>query len=146
MLRSPIGTGGRGYVTRDDCARTDAGALADDFDGRRIVDVTGPAVVTHAELAEIASRVTGRPVRYEPATRAAAAAAWTDLGVPREIAVLCADFDMDASQGHHAVVTDAVEALGGATPTSVERVLSANAALLAPDADNRTQMAALIAL
>ena len=43
VLTASAGDGGNNYVTRADCARTDAAALAADFSGRRILDVTGPA-------------------------------------------------------------------------------------------------------
>ena len=56
QLFSATGTGGRNYVTREDCALTAAGALASSFDGRRILDVTGPASVTFAEVAATLAR------------------------------------------------------------------------------------------
>ena len=57
VLTASAGDGGNNYVTRADCARTDAAALAADFSGRRILDVTGPAPVTPTELARIASEM-----------------------------------------------------------------------------------------
>ena len=56
QLTSSVGTTGVNYVTREDCARADAAALASDFSGRRILDVTGPAPVTQDEIAALASR------------------------------------------------------------------------------------------
>ena len=45
QLFTATGTGGRSYVTREDCARTAAAALAS-ATGRQILDVTGPSAVT----------------------------------------------------------------------------------------------------
>jgi len=43
QLNSSVGNAGTNYVTREDCARADAAALASDWSGRRVLDVTGPA-------------------------------------------------------------------------------------------------------
>src|SRR5580692_2818136 len=53
---------GRSYVTREDCARTAAATLLN-ATGKLIYDVTGPASVTHEELASILSRVSGESIQ-----------------------------------------------------------------------------------
>ena len=59
-LEAAAGTGGAAYVTREDCARVAAAALASDFTGKRTLDVTGPEVVTYALLASLATELSGR--------------------------------------------------------------------------------------
>ena len=44
------GDGGVAYVTRQDCALAAAMAVAADFEGRRVLDITGPEVVDMAAL------------------------------------------------------------------------------------------------
>lgn len=44
------GDGGVAYVTRQDCALAAATAVAADFDGKRVLDITGPEVVDMAAL------------------------------------------------------------------------------------------------
>jgi NAD(P)H dehydrogenase (quinone) len=60
---SAIGSGARNYVTRADAARTAAGALIDNFDGRRVLDVTGSEALTGADIASIASDLSELRVR-----------------------------------------------------------------------------------
>ena len=55
QLFTATGTGGRSYVTRDDCARTAAGALLK-AKGREILDVTG-SEARHPELNSLNSSV-----------------------------------------------------------------------------------------
>ena len=54
---------GRSYVTREDCARTAAAALLN-ATGNSIFDVTGPASVTHDEVASILSRLSGKSIQH----------------------------------------------------------------------------------
>src|SRR5215217_4903439 len=46
QLVAASGTGGAGFVTREDCARAAAAALAASSSGRTTLDITGPASVT----------------------------------------------------------------------------------------------------
>jgi NAD(P)H dehydrogenase (quinone) len=110
-LVAPAGDRGAAYVTREDCAGAAAAALASsDFDGRTF-DVTGPAAVTHAELAKIASDISRSQVRY--------------LGTPSGDA-----FDMSIARGYLETVTGAVEELTGYPPTSVAEFLAEHADIL----------------
>jgi len=43
------GAGGAAYVTREDCARAAAAALQAAFEGKRTMELTGPAVVTYTD-------------------------------------------------------------------------------------------------
>ena len=66
QLYTATGKAGRNYVTREDCAAVAAAALASDFDGKRILDVTGPAPVTQDEIAALASAIAGKTVTHVP--------------------------------------------------------------------------------
>lgn len=142
-LTSPIGDMGRGYVTRRDCALADAGALANCEETCRIIDVTGPAIVSQTELARIASRLAGRTVVYRSSSRDGAIASWTAAGMPEHIAQAHADYDLFAAEGHHALATRAVALLGGAEPEPIESFLLSNRAVLMPTVEGQINLAAI---
>jgi NAD(P)H dehydrogenase (quinone) len=130
-LVTACGESGRSYVTREDCARTAAAALAS-ASGRQILDVTGPAAVTQAELAAIASELTGRPVTHVSVGPAELREGLRHAGLPPFMADALVAFDVAAAQGYHAVVTPTVKALTGREPTSVRAFLTAHRAALLP--------------
>jgi|SRR5215217_397346 len=120
---------GRAYITREDCARADVGALLTGT-GREVVDVTGPAAITHDELAALLSDLSGKSVTHVSLDAAALKAGLLAAGLPPVMAEVLVTFDVEAAQGYHAVVTDAVERLGGKTPTSLRDFLAANSEAL----------------
>ena len=76
MFYTATGNAGRNYVTREDCAAVAAAALASDFDGKRILDVTGPAPVTQDEIAAWRARSARQdrdPCRHSRPTRSSRA-------------------------------------------------------------------------
>jgi NAD(P)H dehydrogenase (quinone) len=122
--------GGRSYVTRDDCARAAAAALAASFDGRRILDVTGPAAVTQAELAAMASAITGRSIEPVDVSYDALVDGMVKACLPKALAGAYAGFDRDTAFGYYAVVTPVVEDLTGRAPTPLRSFLEQNRAAL----------------
>jgi NAD(P)H dehydrogenase (quinone) len=130
VLANSAGNGGNAYVTRHDCARADAAALAADFDGRRILDVTGPAPVTPTELAAIASELSGKPLKYQALRRAEHEKVLAGVGLPPFLIAALTDFDEAQSQGFHAIRSSAVETLTGRAPQSVRDFLRAQKAAL----------------
>ncbi|HEY3171766.1 MAG TPA: NAD(P)H-binding protein [Thermoanaerobaculia bacterium] len=111
QLVAAAGDRGAAYVTREDCAGAAAAALASsDFDGRTF-DVTGPAAVTHAELAKIASDISRSRVEYVR----------TPSGD---------SFDVAIAKGYLEAVTGSVEELTGYPPTSVAEFLTDHAEIL----------------
>lgn len=119
------------YVTREDCARIAAAALADDFEGQRTLEVSGQEAVTQEELAALASDVTGKPVQHIEITSEELVQGMVQgAGMPEPVARLMATFDEGIAQGYHELVTDAVESLTGEKPQSVRDFLAANKAAL----------------
>jgi NAD(P)H dehydrogenase (quinone) len=118
-LVSAGGTGGIGYVTREDCARAAAAALASKDAGTATLDITGPAVVTRAELAGLVAKLTGRPVEYVPVAPDALRAGMIAAGLPPPVADLLVSFQRAEAMGHLAVATNAVAELTGRPPMSV---------------------------
>lgn len=133
-LMTATGGGARSYVTREDCARAAAAALADTFAGQRILDVTGPAALTQAELAEMASAVSGRPVATVDVSHEALVQGMVKAGLPEPLAATYAGFDRDTAMGYYAIVTPAVQQLTGRGPTPLRAFLEQNREALAAKA------------
>lgn len=124
------GNGGVAWLPREDCARAAAAALAADFDGKRTLEVTGPEILTHADVAKIVTEVTGRPLTYVPITVAEEIAGMVKAGLPEPVAQLYASFSAGIAQGELAVQTSAVADLTGRAATTVRDFLTASRAAL----------------
>lgn len=120
---------GRAYVTRADTARAAAGALLS-ATGKEILDVTGPSLVTQDELAKLLTQHTGKPVTRIGITSEQLFDGMKQAGLPPFYAQLLVAFDVDAAQGHHAIVNDTVERFSGRKPTAFADFLAANKAAL----------------
>lgn len=124
-LYSATAGAGRAYVSREDCARVDAAALVKG-EGRQILDVSGPAAVTQDQVAAVLAELSGKPVAHHDLTADALRQGLLAAGLPPFMAEALAHFDVEASQGQYAIVTDVVETLTGRPPTSVRAFLEAN--------------------
>jgi NAD(P)H dehydrogenase (quinone) len=125
-LFSAAGDGGAAYITREDCARAAAAALASSDTSKKIFELTGPAVVSFTELARIASEVGGRPVEYVPIDTATLKKGLMDHGVPEMFANLSVQAQLSMKQGLMGPATTAVRDLTGQSPMSVAEYFRAN--------------------
>ena len=125
-LVAAAGTGGAGYVTREDCARAAAAALASNTSGRNILDVTGSDVVTHAELATIASELSGKPIEYIPVPASEMKNILGSTGMPQPVVELLVSFDTAIEQDVLSLSTHVVADLTGQPPQSVREFLFAH--------------------
>lgn len=130
QLAAAAGTGGAAWVTREDCARVAAAALASDFTGRRKLDVTGPEVVTYAQLAGLATELSGRPVSYVALEPEAMRARSVEAGMPAPVAELMVSFDVGMARGLFGPAAGTVAELTGHAPTSVRELLERHRAEL----------------
>lgn len=130
QLVAATGDGGAGYVTREDCARAAAAALASSDNSRKTLDITGPAVVTGSELARIASEVTGKPVTFVPISVARQRDGLLAAGMPPFVADLLASFDDAVARNTISIASTALADLTGRPAQSVKDFLTANRALL----------------
>lgn len=131
-LTAATGNGGAPYVTREDCAQAAAAALASTDTSNRTWNITGPAVVTYAELAKLASELTGHPVTYVPVEAAERTAQLIAVGTPEPIAKMLVSGQVAVAQGKMGAATTAVKELTGREPQSVREFLSARKAALLP--------------
>jgi NAD(P)H dehydrogenase (quinone) len=132
QLVAAAGDGGVGYVTREDCARAAAAALAATTSGRTTLDVTGPEVVTYTNLAQIASEISGRPVNYISVSTEDMVAGMMQAGLPPFLAEALVSFHTAAAQGDHGFTTSVVADLTGTAPQSVGDFLLAYREALVP--------------
>jgi len=123
-LASATQSQGRSYVTREDCARTAAATLLN-ATGKLIYDVTGPASVTHEEIASILSRVSGKSIQSVNVTADEVEKGLVAAGIPQFAARSVRELDEEASYGYQAMVTRTVTNLTGRSPVSVSDFLQA---------------------
>ena len=124
QLLAAGGTGGAAYVTREDCARAAAAALSATFEGTRTLELTGPSVVTYADLATLASEISGRRVVYVPIEPDALLGAIVQGGMPEAVAKLWVSFDVGIARGFFGPSSTAFRDLTRDEPTSVAEFLA----------------------
>jgi NAD(P)H dehydrogenase (quinone) len=131
-LFNAIGDGKAAYITREDCARAAAAALASSFDGRQILDITGPEAISQYDLAAIVSQITGQEISYIPLELEALIQNMVAGGFPRPVAENLASFDAAIAQNKFSAVSRTVEDLAGRKSTSIADFLSVHRDVLLP--------------
>jgi len=122
--------GKNNYIARRDCARAAAGALLKGAENK-VYTVTGAAALSNAEIAALATEVTGRPLAVIEITDEQLAGGAKAAGVPDFVVEhFIVPFEQFARSGKAASVTDAVETLWGAKPQSLKEFLTAHKAAL----------------
>jgi NAD(P)H dehydrogenase (quinone) len=134
QIVAAAGGGAAAYVTREDCARVAAAVMAAKALPNAAYEVTGPEAVTHAELARIASQVSGRSVVYVPVDALALRSRLVASGLSRMEANIRASFDVGIARGVFRRVTPAVMNLTGHPPMGVAEFLSRHRDALFADA------------
>ncbi|GAA4609980.1 uncharacterized protein YbjT (DUF2867 family) [Actinoplanes octamycinicus] len=86
----PVGEAAEPFVDADDIAEVAAAALTDERHHGRTYDLTGPRLLTFAEVAAELSAATGREIRFLPVSKADYVAALRAEGLPEELAELFA--------------------------------------------------------
>lgn len=123
-LTGPGGDGRASFTYRPELAEAIALLLADDaHDGREVVTVTGAESLTCAELAAVASRVTGDDYRYEPADREAWKAYRRALGRPDWSIEMGLSYYDGLARGEADVVGDDFRRLTGRDPLPLAEVV-----------------------
>ena len=124
IIRGPAGDGRAAVVAQDDIADALVAVLREPgAHAGRGYELTGPEALTLAEVAEVITSVTGRPVSYVQETIAEAYASRASYGAP--------DWQLDAwvstytaiADGSLATVTTAISELTGHPATQLEQVL-----------------------
>jgi uncharacterized protein YbjT (DUF2867 family) len=116
------GNGKAGMIdSRDivDCAVAALTGPTEAIQGQTFI-LTGPAAIGFADVAEIMSGVTGRPVTYVPVPHQAAIDSMIAMGVPQWIAEGYGELDDGFEHGFADLTTGNVQALSGHQPRSFE--------------------------
>ncbi len=129
-LYSAVTANGAAYVAREDCAAAAAGALVSAGTETRIFEITGPAVVTNDEVAELVTKTAGKPVKHVAVSPSDLKQGMVGAGLPGPVADLMVSFDAGISQGKLAPATSDVEKLTGNAPKAFETFLKENRAAL----------------
>jgi uncharacterized protein YbjT (DUF2867 family) len=113
VIALPAGDVAEPFVDVDDIADIAAAALTADGHAGRVYEVTGPRLLTFADVADALTRATGRRVSYIAVTPEEYAAAAVDQGVPAEEAGPLAELFSRVLDGRNARLEDGVQrALG----------------------------------
>ncbi|MEL7679634.1 NAD(P)H-binding protein [Citromicrobium bathyomarinum] len=125
------------WTARDDLARADAALLAGEatFDGAT-PPLTASRAWTMAEIAELASQITGREVRHTVVSDAEWKAAKIAAGVPEHYAEMLLGTFRASRRGDFSTVDPTLENLLGRKPTPLRDVL-ATALAPAPQTDQK---------
>ncbi|HEV7252563.1 MAG TPA: SDR family oxidoreductase [Mesorhizobium sp.] len=118
-LRLPAGEGATSFIDARDIAASAAGALTSADHDNQAFDLTGPEALTYAQAAEIISRETGLPVRYENVNAETFVRGRVQAGVPEDYARFLATILGVVAQGWTAKVVDGVERLSGRKPRTL---------------------------
>jgi NAD(P)H dehydrogenase (quinone) len=124
VAREPVGESRISFSYRPELAEAIAVCLTEPGYEGKVYDVTGSEAVTIAELAELASDVSGARYRYEPATRDEWEAKWRARGKDGwELEAGLSSFDAQLA-GELAVVGDGYRLLTGKEPLTIRDVLA----------------------
>lgn len=126
------GNGRIANLSRDDCARAAASALASSSAASTVYDITGPAALTTAEIAATVSDVLGRPIELVHVSDEALVAGMVAAGLSEPMARIWASFDTATRFGKFAKVTGDVEKLTGKRPQAFRDFLAENKSLFLP--------------
>jgi len=118
-LQAPIGDAAVSVVDARDIAAVAAAALTEDGHVGKTYTVTGPAAVTHAEIATELGDAVGRTVRFESIPPGAFLAALTGGGMPEwQAEGLVEDYD-HYDRGEASAVSPDVAQVTGTSPRSL---------------------------
>jgi NAD(P)H dehydrogenase (quinone) len=120
------GAGRTAYVSREDCAAAAAAVLTTDGHEDRVYEITGPELVSQADLAALVTEITGRAIEVVEIDDETAARALADVGLPPELARAYSSFGTAIREGLLRTVSTAVHDLTGREPRPVRKVLEAH--------------------
>ncbi len=104
------------FVNVDDIAEVVVAALTEPGHGSEIYEVTGPRLLTFAEVAVELSRATGRTITYQQIPHEAFLAGVAESGAPQEVVWLMDYLFATVLDGRNAYLTDGVQRALGRPP------------------------------
>lgn len=125
QLLIPEAQGKHSWITREDCARAAAGALAGRLADVGPVDVTGPEALSFADLAQRLSHISGRTITPQALPDNEIIARIVAKGVPADTAGFMVGLASSIARDISTTPTDIVERASGTKPSPVDVVLNA---------------------
>ncbi len=121
-----MGSGKVSNISRDDCARAAAAALANPPAGNNVFTLTGPETLDADAIAALVSDATGRPLEVVQVTDEQLAGGMTAAGLPDFVVKMLVSADANIRAGNFDLVTDDYRLLTGKTPSSLAAYLKEN--------------------
>lgn len=118
------------FVHRDDCAAVAAAVLTSSGHEGRTYDVTGPELLSFADLTALAAKVSGRPVAYQSVDDDSFDAGLREAGVPDDVRGMIVSFGVSLRAGYGEPLTDTVERLTGRPARPITDLMEQHRALL----------------
>jgi len=118
------GDGKLANVSRFDCAAVAAAVLTSEGHAGTNYDVTGPELLSRADVAALLAEITGRPVEAVPVDDAEFIAGLVAAGIPEGVAAWIASFGRAIREGVLSVVSSTVQDLTGHPPRTMREVLT----------------------
>ena len=116
VIALPAGDVAEPFLDTGDVADVALAALTQDGHAGRTYELTGPRLLTFADVAAELTRATGRDIRYQPISAGQYAAAAAQAGVPAEEIEPLSELFARVLDGHNAHLTDDVEQVLGRRP------------------------------
>jgi uncharacterized protein YbjT (DUF2867 family) len=128
VLALPAGEVGEPFVDADDLAEVAVAALTAPVAPNRVHEVTGPRLLTFAEVAAELSAAAGHEVVYRPVSGEEFVAGMVAEGVPADLAGAYGELFGEVLDGRNASVTDGVRVALGRPPRDFATYAAAAAA------------------
>jgi len=120
------GDGKTSYVARADCAAAAAVVLSEDGHANKAYDITGPEALSGADVAAIASELSGKEVEAVSVDDATLVGILVEhAGLPEPVAEFIASFGRAAREGQLGSVSNTVEELTGKPAQPFRELLEA---------------------
>jgi uncharacterized protein YbjT (DUF2867 family) len=116
VIALPAGDTPEPFVDADDIADVAVAALTEPAHAGQVYEVTGPRLMTFADVAAELSRATGREILYRDVPHEAFVAGIKQAGVPKEVAWMLDYLFTTVLDGRNAHLTDGVQRALGRTP------------------------------
>jgi uncharacterized protein YbjT (DUF2867 family) len=116
VIALPAGDVAEPFVDVDDVADVAVAALIEDGHEGQVYEVTGPRLLTFADVADELAKATGRDIQYRSVTPSEYVAAAVDFGVPAEEVEPLAELFTRVLDGRNANLTDGVNRALGREP------------------------------
>ena len=124
QLAFPGGSMVEPWIDCDDIAEVAAAALTDDRHHGELYELTGPALMSFADISKTFTEILGRPITYTPLTMEAFLASLAEAQVAPELIELMAYLFGEVFDGRNAILGDGVERALGRPATSFHDFVS----------------------